>query len=472
MLVIQRIRRSERHVPGRWQVLLAAVLLSFSLVPAALWADQAAAERRLSAAVALASFDQVWERVRDQYFDFERIEADWEQGRERLRPKAAAATSPAALRVVLNELLDLIGESHFGIIASATFERLAVLDDLGEPQLGDIAANAPRSATGLSVRWVDEKMRVAGVRPDSPAAAAGIEPGWSVVTVDNFEVAPAMERIAGIDDELLRGRASMRLEYGLQSRLSFPRPQRDVILELLDADGERQKRTLQGVPLRHGAVQIGNLPPMTFDFRLDQQDIASGCVSIVSFTSWVPALIEEFRSRRDAVFACQGLVFDLRGNPGGVVGTMSTLASDLFSDSVVLATLLRTDARLDFRVMPRRVAMDGTRLSPFDGPVAILIDGMSGSTSELFASGMQATERAKLFGARSAGEALPSRTLPLASGDFLLYAFADAHDSLGRRIEGVGVHPDFPVVLTAENIHSEPVLRAALSWIETQLTDS
>lgn len=471
-MLAKRIRRSERHGQRWFKAVSAVGVIPLLLVCGAIGAGQPDAERHLSEADALTSFDQVWERVRDQYFDFERIEADWELGRERLRPKAAEATSPAALRVVLGELLDLIGESHFGIIASDTFERMAVLDDLGEPQLGDIAANAPRSATGLAVRWVDEDIRVSTVRADSPAAEAGIEAGWSLIAVDDFEVAPAMERIAGIDDELLRGRAAMRLEYGLQYRLSFPRPQREIVLELVDASGERQSRTLTGEPLRHGAVQIGNLPPMTFEFTLDQQEIPAGCVSVVSFTTWVPALIEEFQSRRDEVFACQGLVFDLRGNPGGVVGTMSTLASDLFSESVVLATMLRTDARLDFRVLPRRVAMDGTRLTPFDGPVAILIDGMSGSTSELFASGMQATERAKLFGARSAGEALPSRTLPLASGDFLFYAFADAHDSLGRRIEGVGVHPDFPVVLTADNIHTEPALQAALEWIETQLTDS
>ncbi len=471
-MLAKHIGRSGRHHPWRLKPWLVAGLMPFLIVSAAAWADQPSAERRLSEVDALASFDQVWERVRDQYFDFARIEADWEQGRERLRPKAADASSPDALRAILNELLELIGESHFGIIPSETFERMAVLDELGKSQPADFATNAPRTATGLAVRWVGEEIRVSSVRPDSPAAEAGIERGWSLIAVDDFEVAPAMAQIAGIEDELIRERAVMRLEYGLQYRLSVPRPEREVTLALVDAGGQRQRRSLAGEPLRHGAVQIGNLPPMTFDFSLDRQDIQAGCVSVIAFSTWVPALIEEFQSRRDEVFACQGLVFDLRGNPGGVVGIMSSLANDLFSESVVLATMLRTDARLDFRAMPRRVALDGTRLTPFDGPIAILIDGMSASTSELFASGMQATERAKLFGARSAGEALPSRTLPLASGDFLFYAFADAHDSLGRRIEGIGVHPDYPIGLTEENIDSEPALQAALSWIDSQLTDS
>lgn len=468
---VSRMHRSTEHEGRRLPGVLLAGLLGCCLLSGTAWAEPERAGRSLSEADVLTSFDQVWERVRTQYFDFERIEAEWEQGRERLRPRAAEATTPAELRVVLNELLGLIGESHFGIIPADTFERLAVLEEVSGPQPADIAPNAPRSATGLAVRWVGEQMRVSEVRPDSPAAAAGIELGWSLVAVDEFEVAPAMAQIAGIEDDLVRGRAAMRLEYGLQYRLSFPRPEQEITLELIDADGERQRRTLEGEPLRHGAVQIGNLPPMTFDFSLERQEIPAGCVSVITFSTWVPALIEEFQSRRDEVFACEGMLFDLRGNPGGVVGTMSSLASDLFSESVVLATMLRSDARLDFRVMPRRVAMDGTRLTPFDGPIAILIDGMSGSTSELFASGMQATERAKLFGQRSAGEALPSRTLPLASGDFLFYAFADAHDSLGRRIEGVGVQPDYPVALTAENIPTQPVLQAALVWINAQLND-
>lgn len=445
-------------------------LLGLLLIAGLSMAAERGSQSRMDEQAALASFDQVWERVRDQYFDYGRIQQDWEQAREQLRPLAAEAATPAALRGVLNQLLALIGESHFGIIPGETFERLIALE---APAAEPVASQprAARAATGLTVRWIDEAVRVSGLRTDGPAARAGIELGWSVTAVDDFDIPAAMAQIAAIEDELVRRRAVTRFEYALQQRLSYPQPEQDVGLELLTSSGELQRHTLRGVLLRHETVQIGHLPPMNFDFSLERFAIPAGCVSVIAFSTWVPALIDEFQQRRDEIFACQGLLFDLRGNPGGILATMVTLASDLFDESALLGTLLRSDARLDFRVFPRRVAMDGTRLTPYSGPIAILIDGMSASTSELFAAGMQATGRARLFGQRSAGEALPSRTMPLASGDFLYYAFADIQDSLGRRVEGVGVQPDEPVQLSADNIDMQPgpAMQAALNWIDSQL---
>ncbi len=430
----------------------------------------ASAERGLSEADALNSFDQVWERVRDQYFDFERIENDWDQGRERLRPQAAEAENPAELRAVLHELLALIGESHFSIIPGDTFERLAALEDADSTAEPDIAPEAPQAATGLAVRWIDETVRVSKVRPGSPAERADIQPGWSVVAVNDFDISSVVAEIAAIGDDSDRSRAITRFEYGMRHRLSFPPSEQEIEIAMVDQDGEPQQRRISGEAMEHGVVQFGNLPPMTFDFSLAREEIETGCVSVIAFSTWVPALADEIQDRRDEIFACQGLVLDLRGNPGGVLTTMVQLANDLFDESALLGTLLRTDARLEFRAFPRRVAMDGTRLEPFSGPIAILIDGMSGSTSELFAAGMQGNERAKLFGERSAGMALPARTLPLASGDILMYAFADYQDNLGRRVEGVGVHPDYPVELTADNIgqQPDPVMQAALEWMSAE----
>lgn len=477
-----------RQVSTQWiKRLLPLVAVVISLVST----DRAAADEpalaTTEANVALQTFDQVWNQVREQYFDFERIETDWEQARETLRPQAAELTAPAGLRPLLHDLLERIGESHFVIIPGEAIEQLARLEspsgNTGEessslssgPSIEAMAAatsQADTLTTGLSLRLVDEQVRVAGVRDQSAAAGAGIEPGWTVLAIDGIELSPSVDHLsqAGVDDE--HRRAIILLELRLLNRASFIRPGQEVTLELTDTSGQQHRKTLGGHPLSHGTTQIGNLPPMAFDFSIDTQVINGGCVQVVAFSSWVPALTEAFRSQREQIFGCQGLVIDLRGNPGGVLTTMVPLAADLFDESVVLGSLLRSDARLDFRVLPRRVAMDGQRLQPFDGPVAILIDSLSASTSEMFAAGMQATGRAKLFGERSAGMALPSQMLPLANGDFLMYAFADYRDSQDRRIEGVGALPDFPVPLNDDNIHQHPspVLQAALDWINHELS--
>lgn len=451
--------------------LLALATASLLKVSAASAREETLSAPNLDQAVALESFDQVWEQVRAQYFDFQRIESDWQAARDRLRPKAAEARDLSSLRAVLQDLLELIGESHFTVIPSDAYEQLADLSESPASDSPDVSPGAPRSTTGLSVRVVDNAVRVTEVQPDSPAESAGIAPGWSLVQVDHVEIGSVLEELESIADPVDRRRSMTLLEYGLLGRVTHTRPEREISLRLLDTDDQLHEAKLLGTATSHGAVQIGNLPPMTFDFGLERLDTEAGCASLVRFSSWVPALPEEFRARRDEIFACPGLILDLRGNPGGVLPTMVTLAADLFQETALLGTLMRSDGHIDFRVMPRRVAMDGTRLTPYTGPVAILIDGMSGSTSEMFAAGMQATGRARLFGERSAGMALPAQVMPLASGDVLMYAFADYRDSLDRRIEGLGAIPDTPVELSAEALtqRPSPVIQAALDWLARQI---
>ena len=74
--------------------------------------------------------------------------------------------------------------------------------------------------------------------------------------------------------------------------------------------------------------------------------------------------------------------------------------------------------------------------------MAILVDETSYSASEVFAGGMQAAGRARVFGARTPGGALPALMRKLPNGDVLEYAIADFVTVSGERIEGRGVVPD------------------------------
>ncbi|HOZ09042.1 MAG TPA: S41 family peptidase, partial [candidate division Zixibacteria bacterium] len=106
----------------------------------------------------------------------------------------------------------------------------------------------------------------------------------------------------------------------------------------------------------------------------------------------------------------------------------------------------------------------------YDGRVAVLIDGLSGSSAEFFSGGLQAIGRARVFGSRSMGAALSAMTEKLANGDALLYVFADFLSADGTRLEGTGVTPDEPVELTRESLLAgrDRVIEAAADWIRQQ----
>jgi carboxyl-terminal processing protease len=113
------------------------------------------------------------------------------------------------------------------------------------------------------------------------------------------------------------------------------------------------------------------------------------------------------------------------------------------------------------------VSSAGQPVEPYHGPVAILVDAMSASTSEFFAGGMQAIGRAHVFGEATAGQALPAVVSRLPNQDVLMYVIADYVGPDGRRIEGRGVLPDVLVTLRRDDLLAgrDPVLDAALRWL-------
>lgn len=150
------------------------------------------------------------------------------------------------------------------------------------------------------------------------------------------------------------------------------------------------------------------------------------------------------------------------------------MAGHFLTEPVSLGEMRTRDSVLHFRVNPRRSNPAGERVQPFAGPVAILQDQLSMSTSEIFARGMQYLGRARVFGETTGGAALPSRLERLPSGDVLQFAFADFVDPEGTRLEGRGVIPDQPAPLTRADLLADrdAPLEAALSWIQAYLAET
>jgi len=162
-------------------------------------------------------------------------------------------------------------------------------------------------------------------------------------------------------------------------------------------------------------------------------------------------------------------VIDLRGNPGGVLTMIMGLAGHFMDAPVTLGVIKTRDSELNLVSNPRRVSADGkSAVMPFSGRLAVLVDGGSYSASEIFSAGMQSVKRARVFGTRTAGGALPAVLERLPGGDVLQYAIGDFTTAAGDRVEGRGVIPDETVTPTRADLLAgrDPVLEAALRWIK------
>src|SRR5439155_10687832 len=129
------------------------------------------------------------------------------------------------------------------------------------------------------------------------------------------------------------------------------------------------------------------------------------------------------------------------GNPGGL-GIMAIGMGNWFVNQPhqELGTMTMRDGELRFVLNPRP--------ETFDGPVAILVDSCSASTSEILAGGLKDLGRARIFGTRTAAAALPSVIERLPNGDGFQYAIANYISEGGKALEGLGVEPDEEVKLT------------------------
>jgi carboxyl-terminal processing protease len=172
----------------------------------------------------------------------------------------------------------------------------------------------------------------------------------------------------------------------------------------------------------------------------------------------------------DSMRSCDGIVLDLRGNPGGMGAMSMGVAGHFLREPASLGSMLGRDNALEFRAEPRKVSAAGKRVRPYSSkPLAILVDGRSASTSEVFAGGLQDLGRARVFGEVSAGMALPAQAKELPNGDVLLHAVADFVTPKGTRLEGHGVVPDEAVAPTRDALlrGDDAVLAAASKWIRT-----
>jgi carboxyl-terminal processing protease len=201
-------------------------------------------------------------------------------------------------------------------------------------------------------------------------------------------------------------------------------------------------------------------------------DGAGATIGMIRFNFWMPNITAQFGEAFARFQNADAFILDLRGNLGGAGGMVMGIGGFFVNESKSLGTLKMRDAELKFTTIPQYATTTGKPIKPFNGPVAIIIDGISASTTEVFAAGMQDIGRVRVFGQTSAGAALPALMTELPNGDVLLHAFADFIPPSGTSVEGRGVIPDEVVALTRDDLAAgrDAQVDAAVAWIQSALS--
>jgi carboxyl-terminal processing protease len=375
---------------------------------------------------ALAYLDSVHAVVRRTHWDTAAVGARWAATWQRLRDTLATRPSVPNVRGAAAALLAALGTSHFTILPGTAIAGEATGDAV------------PR----MTLRVFFPYVLITDVPPGSRAWDAGLRAGQLLESVRGVPIAQVMAPIATLAPRARDTYGPGAVQRALAGEVGSP-----VRLGVREVDGTFRERFVEREPPPGELLQFPGLPPQHAQFEAWTLRHDGQTIGAIRFTPWLPQLTARIDSAVDRMRGADAIVIDLRGNPGGAALMATGIAGHFVDDTLLLATMQARTTALRYRVNPRRVNPAMQPVRPFAGPLVLVVDAGSASTTELFAGGLQHAGRALVVGDTSAGMALPATTTPLFWGDRVLHAIADMRLADGRSLEARGVVPDLVVGL-------------------------
>ncbi len=374
--------------------------------------------------VQLEDFDQAFNFIKATYAWGERVE--WDLLRTEFRPKAAAATTPAAFIRVMEDLLDQLADAH--------------------SHLGTNLADSWRLPPGdLAAEWRGNEAVVLAVKRGSRAEAAGLKAGMKVLGVQGQPLAQA---ILSRQSSFLKGMEDEDRHWTLNALLAG-RHDAAMNLKVRDFGGKELE-----IKVAAGADQEPSLP---------ETRMLPGDVGYIAFTDFgSDAQVKRMDEALERFPQAKGWILDLRYNSGGDTQVMKPVLGRFLSRKVRFAFMRKRDGESLGTPWEESLSPRG---KVFDGPLAVLVSPWTQSVSEGAAMAVQGTLRGIVFGTRMAGLSAGVKSLTLKHSGLHVQVSAEPVYDLFMRPRSAFRPKVLIDLATAKG--DDPILDAALAWIGT-----
>ena len=291
---------------------------------------------------------------------------------------------------------------------------------------------------GIEVGMENGFVKVIAPIDDTPAQKAGVQAGDLIIKLDEKPVkGMSLEEAV----KLMRGKPGTVLTLTIMREGENAPIEIDVERDVIKVTSVKSRMIDNG----YGYVRITQF----------QADTGS------QFLKALDSLEADYGSDLD------GLVIDLRNNPGGVLQAAVETADALLDEGLIVYTEGRIQSsRLRFSAKAGDVMADT--------PIVVLINGGSASASEILAGALQDHERAVIMGTQSFGKGSVQTVIPLDETHAIKMTTARYYTPDGRSIQATGIKPDIevrPAELT--ELDSQPFFTEAdlSGHLESQDTD-
>lgn len=271
---------------------------------------------------------------------------------------------------------------------------------------------------GIEITVRDGMLTVVSPIEDSPATKAGVQPGDQIIKIDK-EFTKDMTLVDAVK--------KMRGAKGSPLTIYVHREGRSDLIPL----------TLIRDIIKVQSVRFRSLEKGYGYIRLAQFQEGSA----KEFTAALKDL-----SKAAPGGNLQGLVIDLRNNPGGLLNQAVRIADIFMEDGVIVYT----DGRLESQKQKYYAHNDGDEPK---FPIVILVNGGSASASEIVSGAMQDAKRALILGTQTFGKGSVQTILPMEEGRALRLTTALYYTGSGRSIQAQGVTPD--IIVSAKRFPSD-----------------
>lgn len=272
---------------------------------------------------------------------------------------------------------------------------------------------------------------IVNVYEDSPAEKAGLKAGDILEKIDDHEVG---------DEQLDTVVSWIKGEKGTDVKITVLRDG-----EELELTATRDTIEVKTVSYEMKENQIGYIRVSEFD--------------TVTYDQFKEALDDLEKQ------GMQGLIVDLRNNPGGSLDTVTNMLRLLLPEGTIVSTK-------DKNGKTDKITCDGTH--EFKKPMAVLVNQYSASASEIFSGAVQDYGTAKIVGVTTYGKGVVQQLMDLGDGTCLKVTIAEYYTPNGRSINGKGVEPDVEVEYQydEENPKADNQLDQALSTVQGEISES
>lgn len=260
----------------------------------------------------------------------------------------------------------------------------------------------------MQVDQTDKLITAVQVFENSPAEKAGLLPKDKIVeaegvalSMENFDEAP----------KIIKG------EPGTIVNIKVFRPSENKMMDI--------------------AITRENVIYPTVDHKMLEDDI--GYIHIKQFDE---VTYEQFMKALGEIQAkdAKGIIIDVRDNLGGLLNIVADISNELLDEGMIVYTKDKNDKVQTLKSGPGQI----------DTPITLLINENSASASEILAGALKDRNRAKLVGTTTYGKGVVQTILQIPDGSGIKVTTSKYYTPNDISIDGVGVDPDYEVVLPLE----------------------